>query len=183
MWYLIDHHREVLLFSPFYLQPASNLYCSFIHHPVRDDRKGLLHFESCVWKRVHLCKKPFPKSISFTFCLYIFHCIEWRWVTFPITDGESYIRSIVSGKCRVLEAILLVNIVNHFGLGLALKRGEASADTLISESISFLSLSNVICLTAAARTCCCPIASWLCCWKHYTVPEKPETKITQCGHK
>ena len=53
-------------------------------------------------------------------------------------------------------AFLLVNIVNHSGLLSALKRGETTADTLITESIYFQSLSRVIHLAAVAWTCCRP---------------------------
>lgn len=58
--------------------------------------------------------------------------------------GDSYITSLLLWKQAAGEAFLLVNIVNHSGLLSALKRGDTTADTLISESIYFLSLSCVI---------------------------------------
>lgn len=59
------------------------------------------------------------------------------------------------------KAFHLVNIVNHSRLLSALKRGDTTADTLICESIIFLSLSCVIHLTAAARMYCHAVVSHL----------------------
>lgn len=94
--------------------------------------------------------------------------------------GDSYIRSCAVWKRAAWAAFFLVNIVNHSGLLSALKRGETTADTLISESIYFLSLSRVIYLAAGARmvlpsSCLTPL---LCRRKHDTA-----SKILWNEHK
>lgn len=85
----------------------------------------------------------------------------WPWV-FPLTGHRGQLRQILrSGRGVAPEAFLLVNIVNQSGLLSALKRGDTSADALISESISFLSLSCVIYLShrGGAWLFCHPVVS------------------------
>lgn len=95
-----------------------------------------------------------------------------------------------TGSWRSLPT--LVNIVNHSGLLSALKRGETIADTLISGSIYFLSLSHVIHLTAVSWIRCRPVVSRpsSAAAGNSTPPRKfretstkRETQITRRGHE
>lgn len=101
--------------------------------------------------------------------------------------GDSYIRSCAVWSEELNKPFLLVNIVNHPGLLSALKRGETTADTLISESIYFLSLSRVIHLTDAAiqlrHAPSSVIGNKTPPQKFCETSTKCETPITLCGHK